>query len=78
MKEVNELLLPFMNLEFTIPISNKILNEAINIATNLNKGKSINDVLHSIYASKYCDKLVTFDKGFKTFIGLRELDIELL
>jgi len=42
------------------------------------KCKNINDFIHFDIASKYCDKLVTFDNDFKKLIDNKMIKIELL
>lgn len=40
--------------------------------------KSINDIVHLKYAEKYCEKLITFDKGFDRLKKHTNIDILIL
>jgi predicted nucleic acid-binding protein len=59
-------------------IGKDIITKAFDLSHNLNRNSSINDSIHIFLAEKYCDKLVTFDKGYKTFINKVSVIIDLI
>jgi len=68
-----EFFLNFVNIE----IDKKVINEAFLICKRLKRCKNINDTIHFVIATKYCKKILTFDKDFKKFKN-ENLKIEIL
>ncbi len=59
-------------------ISKDTILEAYKYSKQFSFGRNINDIIHIIVAESYCDKLYTFDKDFKIFIGKTNIEIEIL
>lgn len=59
-------------------IDKSIVLKSMDLALEIDVKNHINDVIHIIMAEKYCDKLITYDKDFKRFIGKVNIEIEIL
>ncbi|CAA6799397.1 MAG: Unknown protein [uncultured Sulfurovum sp.] len=54
-------------------------NELVEVLNNDYAYKNSFDLYHVTFANSYkCQKLLTFDKGFKKFVGICDVDIEIL
>ncbi len=61
-----------------IPIEARSILAAKDLAYKTDSYRSFNDALHVVLAELFCDKLITFDKGFKSFASFTPLNIEIL
>jgi len=65
--------------KFTKNEKNNLNKELTNFLNNKNAFKNSFDLYHIIFANSYnCQKLITFDKGFKKFKDICSLEIEIL
>jgi predicted nucleic acid-binding protein len=55
-----------------------MLKDALQICLKEKNCKNINDILHMKLASKYANKLLTYDKDFKKLQKYTDIDIEIL
>ena len=83
MQKANE---DIIKIENAIKLFNKFVkneqenfNNLINFLNNRNAFKNSFDLYHIIFANSYkCQKLITFDKGFKKFKDICSLEIEII
>jgi len=54
------------------------MNSAFEIASKINFGKNINDIIHLKFAEKYCSKLLTFDKDFRLLKQFSKIEIAII
>jgi len=54
-----------------------LIKEAYDLCKSLNVCLNVNDAIHFLYAKRYCNHLITFDKDFKQFLK-SGLTIEIL
>lgn len=59
-------------------IDTELCDSAFQLALSSNMLKSINDAIHARFAEQHAAKLVTFDSGFKKFVGQISIPIEIL
>ena len=59
-------------------INRDIMNSAFEIASKINFGKNINDIIHLKFAEQYCSKLLTFDKDFKLLKQFSKIEIDII
>jgi predicted nucleic acid-binding protein len=59
-------------------INREILDSSFKIASNINFGKNINDIIHLKFAEKYCNKFITFDRDFKRLKQFSEIEIDII
>jgi len=55
-----------------------MLEEALSICLEDENCKNINDILHMKLATKYADKLITYDSDFKKLQKYTDIDISIL
>lgn len=62
-------------IELSKPI---ILNRTIEIMNELKMYNNSFDCFHIAFAEHYCNKIITYDKGFRKFKKITDLNIEIL
>ena len=63
---------------YSLPTNQIIRNRAINIMNELNLYKNSFDCFHLAHAENYCEKIYTFDLGFKKLSQIATIEIEIL
>ena len=61
-----------------VPIDKELIKLAEKKLEEINTGLHINDIIHFKIAEKYCQKLITYDKGFSRFQTAANITIEIL
>lgn len=56
-------------------ITTSMVMEASKRSVTMGAGKSINDLIHLVYAEHFCRELMTFDLGFKRFTSSTQVRI---
>jgi predicted nucleic acid-binding protein len=59
-------------------IDNEIVLKSFDLSQNLGMDININDCIHILLAERHCEKLITYDKDFKHFIGKVNIEIDIL
>jgi len=72
--EISELFNNFCLNEITC----EILSQSISIAQELNFYNNFSDIVHLLFAQKYAQKLITFDKDFNLLKNIAKIEIEVL
>ena len=59
-------------------IDKDIIKEAYSLCRSINFCKNVNDAIHVKIAEKYCHKLITYEKDYKKFNNMTDVEIEIL
>ncbi|MDD5273509.1 MAG: type II toxin-antitoxin system VapC family toxin [Methylovulum sp.] len=64
--------------EFAHPIPKQVFWYSCILCAKINFFRSINDVVHLMFAQQHCDKLITFDEDFQKLQPYTKVTIEIL